>query len=134
MTDTGIRIAVVLAIIVIAGMAAAMAGRTRRARPVISTRTDLAPGIHLFTSSTCRTCTEARRVVASTYGNEFREIRHEDEPESFGRHGITRVPTAIVMFPDGEARVFEGVPRKRDLPSNVAVHGERDGRPPERQL
>jgi hypothetical protein len=134
MTDTSIRLAVVLSIVVIAGMAAVMAGRAKRARPVITTRTDLAPGVHLFTSSTCRTCKEARRVVASTYGNEFREIRHEEDPESFGRHGITRVPTAIVMFLDGEATVFEGVPRKRDLPVRRGVQRLRDDRPPETQL
>ena len=116
MNEPGVRIAVVLAVIAIAGLAAAMAGRTQRARPIMTIRTDLLPGVHLFTSSTCSTCAEARRVIASTYGTDFKEIRHEDDPVSFGRHGITRVPTAIVALPGGEARVFEGVPRRRDLP------------------
>ena len=116
MTEPGVRIAVVLAIIALSAVAATMAGRTKRARPIVTTRTDLLPGVHLFTSSTCSTCTEARRVIASSYGDDFNEIRHEEDPESFGQHGITRVPTAIVALPGGEARIFEGVPRKRDLP------------------
>jgi hypothetical protein len=59
---------------------------------------------------------EARRVVASMYGDSFTEIRHEDDPQSFGHHRIVRVPTAIVVFADSSALVFEGVPRRRHLP------------------
>lgn len=116
MSDTGIRLAVIVVIVVIVLMAAAVAGRARKARPQRSTRDDLPPGVHLFTSTTCATCNEARSVIASVYGSSFSETRHEEDPESFGRHGIARVPTAIVVSADHSAVVFEGVPRRRHLP------------------
>ncbi|HKY48927.1 MAG TPA: hypothetical protein VJQ79_13195 [Acidimicrobiia bacterium] len=116
MSDTGIRLAVIGVIVVIVLMAAAVAGRARKARPRRSTRDDLPPGVHLFTSTTCATCTEARAVITSVYGSSFSETRHEEDPQSFGRHGIARVPTAIVVLADRHALVFEGVPRKRHLP------------------
>lgn len=121
MSEIGIRIAVIVVILMAVVVAAWSAGRTRRARPLHTTRDDLPPGVHLFTSSTCATCTEARRVIASTYGDAFTETRHEDDPESFGHHGITRVPTAVVVFADGRAMVFEGVPRRRHLPAPPAA-------------
>ena len=116
MTDLGFRIAVIAVILIVVGIAAASAGRGRRARPLRAVRDDLPPGVHLFTSSTCATCTEARSVIASTYGDGFTEIRHEHDPVSFGRHGIARVPTTIVVGKDGTALVFEGVPARRHLP------------------
>ena len=116
MSETGIRLMVIVAIVGVVLMAAAIAGRARKARPLRTTRDDLPPGVHLFTSTTCATCTEARAVIASVYGDSFSETRHEEDPQSFGRHGIARVPTAIVVLADRSALVFEGVPRKRHLP------------------
>ena len=116
MSDTAIRLAVIVAIVGVVLIAAAFAGRDRRARPQRSSREDLPPGVHLFTSTTCATCTEARAVIASVYGDAFSETRHEQDPQSFGRHGIVRVPTAVVVVAAGNALVFEGVPRKRHLP------------------
>jgi hypothetical protein len=116
MSEPGIRLVVIVAIVGVVLMAAALAGRTRRALPQRTKRDDLPPGVHLFTSTTCATCTEARTVIASVYGDSFSETRHEDDPQSFGHHRITRVPTAIVVLADRNALVFEGVPRKRHLP------------------
>jgi len=120
MSEIGVRMAVIGVIVLAVAGAAYAAGRTRRARPLHSTRENLPPGVHLFTSSTCATCTEARRVIATAYGDTFTEIRHEDDPQSFARHGITNVPTAVVVFGDGTAMVFEGVPLKRHLPAPPA--------------
>ena len=117
MSETGIRIAVIVLTLVAVGFAAWSAGRTRRAHPMRTTRDDLPPGVHLFTSSTCAACTEARRVITSAYGDAFTEIRHEDDPESFGHHRITSVPTTVVVYKGGGAMVFEGVPRRRHLPA-----------------
>ncbi|HUP17855.1 MAG TPA: hypothetical protein VM848_17635 [Acidimicrobiia bacterium] len=116
MSDTTIRLLVIVLIVGVVLMAAAVAGHTRRARPQRTTRDDLPPGVHLFTSTTCGTCREARAVIASVYGDSFSETRHEDDPRSFGHHGIVRVPTAVVVLADRNALVFEGVPRKRHLP------------------
>ena len=124
MSETGIRILVIVSILAVVLVAAAVAGRSRRARPQRTIRDDLPPGVHLFTSATCATCTEARAVISSVYGESFTEIRHEDDPQSFGHHGIERVPTAIVVLADRSALVFEGVPRRRHLqavpPASIA--------------
>jgi hypothetical protein len=116
MNETGIRILVIAAVLLLGGVAAVTTNRTKQARPVRATRDDLPPGVHLFTSATCATCTEARTVIASAYRNAFTETRFEDDPQSFGHHGIARVPTAIIVLSDRTAWVFEGVPRRRDLP------------------
>lgn len=116
MSEAGIRVAVVAVILLLAGLAALAANRAQRARPINTTRDDLPPGVHLFTSATCGACTEARSVITSAYGDAFTETHFEDEPQSFGRHRIARVPTVIVVFSDRTAMVFEGVPRKRHLP------------------
>jgi hypothetical protein len=115
MSETTVRVAVILAILLLGGLAAVTANRSKRARPVHTPRDDLPPGVHLFSSGTCRTCSEARSVVASAYGDSFTEIRFEDDSQSFGRHRIARVPTTIVVLPDRTAVVFEGVPRRRNL-------------------
>lgn len=124
MSETVVRVLVIVGILAIVLVAAAVAGRSRRARPQRTTREDLPPGVHLFTSATCATCKEARAVIQSVYGDSFTEIRHEDDPQSFGHHGIARVPTAIVVLTDGSALVFEGVPRRRHLraaaPASIA--------------
>ena len=116
MSETGVRIAVVAVILLLGGLAAVAANRTQRARPVHTTRDDLPPGVHLFTSATCGTCIEARAIITSAYGDSFTETHFEDDPQSFGRHQIARVPTAIIVLSDHTAMVFEGVPRQRDLP------------------
>ena len=116
MSETGIRLAVIAAILLIGGLAAVTANRAKLARPVQTTRDDLPLGVHLFTSATCGTCMEARRVIASAYDDAFTETRFEDDPQSFGRHRIARVPTAIVVLSEETAMVFEGVPRRRHLP------------------
>ena len=116
MTDVGVRLAVIVVILFAVGVAAASTRRTRWARPVRTTRDDLPPGVHLFTSTTCATCDDARKVIASAYVSGFTEIRHEEDPQSFADHGIARVPTAIVVGQDRTAVVFEGVPRRRQLP------------------
>lgn len=123
MSEPGLRIAVIVLILLAGMVAAVLASRTRRAHPLHTTRDDLPPGVHLFTSTTCATCTEARKVIASIYGDGFTEIRHEDDPESFGHHGIARVPTAIVVLADRKALIFEGIPLKKDLPTNLGVTG-----------
>jgi len=116
MSDTAIRLIVIVVVVGVVLIAAAVAGRAQKARAQRSKREDLPPGVHLFTSATCATCIDARNAVASVYGDSFSETRHEEDPQSFVRHGIARVPTTIVVLADRNALVFEGVPRKRQLP------------------
>lgn len=103
--------AVALAVVTVAWFGA----RRRMARPRQAVRLDLDPGTHLFSSSTCAECEIARSALQHVLGREFAEVRFEDDPVGFGLFGIAKVPTVIVVGKAGEAIVFEGVPRKKDL-------------------
>lgn len=54
-------------------------------------------------------------MLTDVIGTGFGEVRFEDDPPGFGRFAIARVPTVIVVRDKGDAVVFEGVPKKRDL-------------------
>lgn len=116
LSDPGIRVLVIAGVLLVVAIAAWSAGRNRKVRPLRAIRDDLPPGVHLFTSSTCAACAEARKVIVSVYGSDFTEIRHEDDPSAFGHHRIARAPTTIVVFGENRALMFEGVPRRRQLP------------------
>lgn len=108
--------AFLLAAVALAVAAVAWFGSRRRmARPRRAMRLDLDPGIHLFSSSTCAECEIARSALKDVLGREFAEVRFEDDPVGFGRFGIAKVPTVIVVGKAGEAIIFEGVPRRKDL-------------------
>lgn len=80
-----------------------------------SVRPDLAPGNYLLTSETCSTCQPARERVREVFGDAVTEVRFEDDPPGFGVYGAARVPTLIVVRPDHQAIIIEGVPGKRLL-------------------
>ncbi|MGH8927566.1 MAG: hypothetical protein ACRDWH_04405 [Acidimicrobiia bacterium] len=115
MSELAVRLLAIAAVLAIVGVAAWTASRARRARPVEQVRTDLPIGVHLFTSSTCATCAEVRKLFDNVYGNAYTDWDFETDPPRFAEHGINRVPTAVIVGPGGKATVYEGVPRKRDL-------------------
>lgn len=78
-----------------------------RRRP--STLPGLDPGVVLFTSETCSTCSRARTMLESI-GVEYREIDFESHPEVFTRLGISKVPTFASVRPGGKGWVASGVP------------------------
>ncbi|MGH8957419.1 MAG: hypothetical protein ACRDVK_01960 [Acidimicrobiia bacterium] len=89
--------------------------RAKRAVPVRVTRPDLGPGVHFFSSETCATCTDARQVLQSVYGDGFKEIRFEDDPNGFGALGVRSVPTVFVLDHQGAGIRIEGVPSRSQL-------------------
>ncbi|MGQ0847916.1 MAG: hypothetical protein ACT4OP_02120 [Actinomycetota bacterium] len=112
--------------LVLGGLALAVAAAAWRARRVSYGRpvplpptvhsSGLGPGVHFFSSSTCSTCVEARKVLAGIYGSGYSEIRYEDDPVGFGRFEMGSVPAVVVIDPDGGSYMIKGVPRRRDLP------------------
>ena len=71
----------------------------------------LAPGIYLFTSSTCADCLPARERLREKLGpGGFKEIVWEQDPDSFDRAGIVVVPCTVVVGMDGLAKSYPGVP------------------------
>ena len=111
----------ILQLLVLAGVVAVVAvlawvgARRRIANPLEAVRPDLSPGVHFFSSSTCSACLPARAALTKVIGTDFIEVRFEDDPSGFSRWAIGTVPTVIVVRESGQAVVFEGVPRKRDL-------------------
>ena len=84
-----------------------------RSAPTV--RTDLGPGVHLFSSGTCRPCLDARKVVESVTGGAFSEVRFEDDPARFGGFGVAKVPAVFVIGEDGSGLLWEGIPARNDL-------------------
>lgn len=114
MTEPTLRLLFVLGAVVIVASLAFIGSRRHLARPEKTVRTDLAPGVHLFSSESCLSCSKARRVLDRTVPA-YSEIRFEDDPSGFARFAIAQVPTVIVVKEMGEAVVFAGIPKKRDL-------------------
>lgn len=84
----------------------------RRSRPVEGRSiSDLAPGIYLFTSSTCADCIGVREQLIDALGSRgFAEIEWEEDPEIFTRAGIDVVPCTVVVAEDGTSSRHPGMP------------------------
>jgi hypothetical protein len=96
--------------------------RAKRVGPVRVTRADLGAGVHFFSSATCVSCLDARQVLQAVYGNDFSEVRFEDDPAGFGAYRVASVPTVFILGTGGQGVRFEGVPSRRQL---QALEGER---------
>ncbi len=99
------------------GLAWAWVARRRAAtRPRKVRMPGLGPGVFLFTSETCESCTPAREAVARHLGSDgFREIVWEQEPAMFDRYAVARVPTVVRLDAEGNGVAFEGVPDRTTL-------------------
>jgi hypothetical protein len=123
-SETAVRLLIVGVVLVAILVAARRSASHRRARPRAVSRKDLLPGIYLFSSTTCETCREARRVLDRVYPGRYQEVRFDDDPAGFGGHEILRVPTVLVVTSGGNATSFEGVPRPADLRSAAELLGD----------
>lgn len=75
--------------------------------------TGLAPGVYLFTSSSCDECSIARTRLEGVVGRGgYREIAWEEDPETFDRLGITEVPATLVVAADDAAELHPGAPNR----------------------
>jgi hypothetical protein len=79
--------------------------------------TGLRPGVYLFTSRTCGDCDGARLRLGGRLGaGGFTEVEWEMEPELFNELAIDRVPSTLVVSPDGRGVWAEGTPADLDNP------------------
>lgn len=68
------------------------------------------PGVIVFTSTDCTTCSEAMRVVDDA-GRSVREVTWELEPQLFDRYHVEAVPLIAVLDDMGRSVYFgTGVP------------------------
>jgi len=68
------------------------------------------PGVIVFTSTDCKTCSEAMRVVGGA-SSSVREVTWELEPQLFDRYRVEAVPLVAVLDDGGRSLFFgTGVP------------------------
>ena len=89
--------------------------RSNKVRPVRVSRPDLGAGVHFFSAATCATCSDTRQVLQAVYGDDFNEVRFEEDPSGFGRYGVGSVPTVFILDANGQGVRIEGVPARRQL-------------------
>ncbi len=110
MNEVWLRLAIVIAAVAVSLLIVAMLRR----RPAASGSRDggaLAPGVYLFTSSTCIDCIGARERLEDMLGSAgYIEIGWEDDPGLFTHLGIDAVPCTVVVGDDGSASLYLGMP------------------------
>ena len=117
MSDTLLRVLVVVIIVgVAAGVAYAISRYRRPPHPTVQVG-DVGdrPGVVLFTSTTCPTCKETVALLEDMRVS-FREVTHDLESKRFETWGVVAVPVTVVI--DERSQVvdtFSGVPRRRVL-------------------
>ncbi|HEX2420177.1 MAG TPA: hypothetical protein VHL55_01140 [Acidimicrobiia bacterium] len=109
MNEVGLRLAIVVAVVLLSLIIVAVI-RRRRVAPVLD-RGGFDPGVYLFTSSSCSDCAGARARLQEKLGNSaFIEISWEDDPKTFTQLGIDAVPCTVVVGDDGSASIHRGMP------------------------
>ena len=109
MGDLAFRLAVVALAAVVAVVLVRLV-RDRGDRPQSIVATGLAPGVYLFSSSSCDECPIARTRLEGVLGRDgYGEIAWEEDPETFDRLGITEVPATLVVA-DNAAELYPGAP------------------------
>ncbi len=82
---------------------------TRAVRKVVET--GLEPGVYLFTSATCSSCTQARERLEAKLGQDrFRELAWEETSQTFEELGVDAVPAVMVVDDRGRGRIYPGQP------------------------
>mgnify|MGYP001812180447 CR=1 FL=1 len=70
------------------------------------------PGVVVFTSTDCPTCTEAMRTVGSVTAP-IREVTWELEPHLFDQYHVEAVPLIAVLDREGRTTMFQtGAPSR----------------------
>jgi protein-disulfide isomerase len=114
-SDTAVRLLVVVAVVVVAAVVARVVAAFRSPPHPQVTVGEVGdrPGVVLFTSTTCPTCKDAIAALEG-FGVSFREVTNDLEPQRFDTWGVTAVPLAVFVDADGMVTsTISGVPRKR---------------------
>jgi hypothetical protein len=113
MSDVWVRLILVAgALVVVLVVTLLLRGRSG-VRPIPIEAAGLGPGVYLFSSSACLDCAPARRAIEQALGaTGFVEIRWEEAPGVFHDLGIGAVPATVVVWVDGSAMLFPGMPEE----------------------
>ncbi len=112
MSDDWVRLGVVVAVLVAAGLVAYLLAKRNRQAPFHPAIGQTLPaGVYLFSSTTCAGCEPARRSIAERLGpTGFVEIAWEEKPGWFAELGVESVPSTLIVTNDGMATVYPGRP------------------------
>ena len=127
MSDTLVRLLVVVGIVLAAATIAWVIGRVRTPPHPAVTVGEVGdrPGVVLFTSTTCPTCKDAIAEL-ERFGVRFREVTDDLEPQRFETWGVSAVPLTVVIDGSGHVvQTFSGVPRRRPLERALGRAGVR---------
>ena len=125
MTDEAIRLLLVIAVLVLAGLIAVIINRLQRPpHPTLAVQGDGdRPGVVLFTSLDCTTCKGTIALLRSR-SIPFREITHELEPQRFESWRVLAVPLTVVLDDEGAVvDAIAGVPTSRRLTGALRMAG-----------
>lgn len=120
-----VSVVVVLALVLVVAAVARLAARWQKPPhpPVDLDGIGERPGVIVFTSTDCTTCSEAMRVVDEA-GTSVREITWELEPQLFDRYHIEAVPLVVVLDDQGRSLFFEtGVPNRKRFRTAIRTAG-----------
>jgi len=110
MSEVWLRLAIVAAGTVLA-LGVALVLRRPAAHLVTTKTAGLAPGVYLFTSSTCVDCVAARAGLVDALGpTGFVTIDWDDDPGPFAEFEIDAVPCTLIVSEEGMATRFPGMP------------------------
>ncbi len=111
MDELWVRV-IVVAVAVAAGVTFGLWQRRRRGEIREIGTTGLTPGVYLFSSHACPTCSAARSRLVSTVGSDgFTELVWEDDPMVFERLEVDAVPAVLRVRQDGGGTFYPGQPR-----------------------
>lgn len=95
----------------------------RRAEDVPLDLTGLGGRVLFFTDSACRRCRVVRGRL-DELGAEYTEIRHDQEPETHRRVGVTGVPLIVVRDAESVTKLAGVVSRRRLARALAASSGD----------
>ncbi len=114
--DAIVRVAVV-AVAALAVVGIARFRPARRPAPLRIAGNLEGPGVFLFTSEDCDSCSVARQVYVDVLGADgFTELSWEGEPALLTRLGVQEIPVGSVVNAEGEeVASFRLIPDRRRL-------------------
>ena len=123
--NTLTRVAVVLVLVVVVVVVVRLVARSQRPPhpPLDFAGLGDRPGVVVFTSTDCASCSEAMRTV-SEVNAPIREVTWELEPHLFDQYHVEAVPLIAVLDREGRSTMFEtGAPTRGRFARAVRAAG-----------
>lgn len=112
MNEVWARAALVLGVLLVAGVISLLQRRQRRPMRDIEA-IGLPAGVYFFSSASCSTCTGAREKLQARLGDSgFTEFAWEESPGRFADLDVDAVPAVAIVDEHGRGRLYPGQPER----------------------